>query len=273
MASKNYKIALGSFLTMLALLIGVVSGGFASAHPAAKNASGVQVSSKKAGAFKPTSMHTGNMPSLPTIKNAPARAHTAVAFHSSSKYAQAKKNASTNKNAPKGGAAIPDTSAKKSALVKTGFNGLADSATICPYFGGCQPPDMALATSSTLVLQGVNTSFAFYDTHGNLVAGPINSVNFFGVPPLPNNCDPNGPYMSDPRAFYDINTGLFWAAMLRAYLAGGGIDCGCFGIGEAVSPLTLARDGFLLACSAALVLLSWRTPAPFGRLRSQQSPV
>ena len=216
MASKNYKIALGSFLTLLALLIGVVSGGVASAHPVAKNASGVQISSKKAGAFKPTSMHTVNMHSLPTIKNVPAKVHNPIPFHSGSKYAQAKKNASTNKNAPKGGAALADTSAaKKSSLVKTGFNGMADSATICPYFGGCQPPDMALATSSTLVLQGVNTSFAFYDTHGNLVAGPINSVDFFGVPPLPNNCDPNGPFMSDPRAFYDINTGLFWAAMLQ----------------------------------------------------------
>ena len=47
---------------------------------------------------------------------------------------------------------------------------------------------------------------------------------------------------------------VFYAAMIRAYAAGGGIDCGCFGVGEAVSSATLARDGVLLTCS---LVLSW----------------
>src|ERR1700682_2628482 len=33
----------------------------------------------------------------------------------------------------------------------------------------------------------------------------------------------------------------FYVMMLRAY--GSGIDCGCFGVGEAIGPRTLARDG------------------------------
>ncbi len=36
--------------------------------------------------------------------------------------------------------------------------------------------------------------------------------------------------------------GGFWLSMLRAYLLGMNIDCGCFGPGEAISPLTLLRD-------------------------------
>lgn len=47
---------------------------------------------------------------------------------------------------------------------------------------------------------------------------------------------------------------IFYVAMIRAYAAGGGIDCGCFGVGEAVSAATLLRDGLLLACS---LTLSW----------------
>src|SRR2546423_319264 len=83
----------------------------------------------------------------------------------------------------------------------------ADSATICPYFGGCEPPDMALAASPSWVLQGVNTSIAVYNTSGALQPGwPKNSQLFFGIPnPSPAGCSPSGPFTSDPRAFYDPN--------------------------------------------------------------------
>src|ERR1700676_938107 len=45
----------------------------------------------------------------------------------------------------------------------------------------------------------------------------------------------------------------FYVMMLRAY--GSGIDCGCFGVGEAIGPRTLARDGVLLAGSFLLTYL------------------
>lgn len=60
---------------------------------------------------------------------------------------------------------------------------------------------------------------------------------------------------------------VFYAAMIRAYAAGGGIDCGCFGVGEAVSPVTLVRDGALLSCSLVLSFLEYR---PI-RLRASQT--
>ena len=114
-------------------------------------------------------------------------------------------------------AALPLASTlDKSSSTSKGFNGMANSPTICPYFGGCQPPDMALAASPKYVLQGVNTSFALYSTSGKLLAGPVDAQNFFGVPdPAPFGCDPAGPFLSDPRAFYDPNTGRFWVAILQ----------------------------------------------------------
>jgi uncharacterized membrane protein YphA (DoxX/SURF4 family) len=55
----------------------------------------------------------------------------------------------------------------------------------------------------------------------------------------------------------------FMASMLRAWWLDLGIDCGCFGIGQAVSPGTLARDGALTLLSVGLtagaVVLSRRT--------------
>src|SRR2546422_11627064 len=40
---------------------------------------------------------------------------------------------------------------------------------------------------------------------------------------------------------------LFFSVMLRSYAKGLGIDCGCFGVGEALTAKTLVRDGLLLA--------------------------
>jgi len=61
-----------------------------------------------------------------------------------------------------------------------------------------------------------------------------------------------------------ILLGAFFAVMLQAYIKGMGIDCGCFGLGEKISPLTLTRDGALLAMSVALLCLAW----PDGRRRT-----
>lgn len=44
----------------------------------------------------------------------------------------------------------------------------------------------------------------------------------------------------------------FWLSMLRAYLKGMDIDCGCFGPGERISPLTLARDSLMIILSAVV---------------------
>ena len=53
---------------------------------------------------------------------------------------------------------------------------------------------------------------------------------------------------------------LFFAMMVRAYVRGEAIDCGCFGPGEAISPLTLLRDGSLLAGSLLLTVMAFRRP-------------
>jgi uncharacterized membrane protein YphA (DoxX/SURF4 family) len=51
---------------------------------------------------------------------------------------------------------------------------------------------------------------------------------------------------------------LFFTVMVVAYTRGGGIDCGCFGVGEPLSAKTLVRDGALLAAALALAAISRR---------------
>ena len=119
------------------------------------------------------------------------------------------------------GSAIAGTN---TPIVTKTIQGMSDSASICPYFGGCQPPDMALAASPKFVLQGVNTSFEAWTTGGAVALGPINAQNFFGVP-NPGACDPNGPFLSDPRAAYDPVDGRFWVAELQVEGAFGINSC------------------------------------------------
>lgn len=146
--------------------------------------------------------------------------------HSSAEWANIKAAAATSSAAPVNNSSLSAPSA--GSVSTTGpntpgatvrFAGLADSAGTCPYFGGCAPPDQALAASPNWVLQAVNTSVAVYNTAGTMQAGfPKSAQAFFGIPNEPNNCDPNHgnqPFLSDPRAFFDQNTGRFWVAMLQ----------------------------------------------------------
>ena len=52
--------------------------------------------------------------------------------------------------------------------------------------------------------------------------------------------------------------GLFFAVMVRSYVVGLKIDCGCFGPGEALGPKTLARDGSLLALAIVVTVGAFR---------------
>ena len=54
----------------------------------------------------------------------------------------------------------------------------------------------------------------------------------------------------------------FFSVMLYSYAGGKQIDCGCFGLGEALGPGTLIRDGLLVAASLGLTwAVIWKRPA------------
>jgi uncharacterized membrane protein YphA (DoxX/SURF4 family) len=55
---------------------------------------------------------------------------------------------------------------------------------------------------------------------------------------------------------------VFFGLMVQAYAKGETIACGCFGPGEAISPITLLRDGSLLAGGLFLAVMSFRPKNP-----------
>jgi hypothetical protein len=222
---KQFKGYIFAFLALATVLVGMLGASFvfANNHQSAHAQTPIGGSGKPA-SMSMLSMHVVDMQKVPAeatspLKQIPTKALPIPAWNPTI-YAQVKQAAAQNKNAPVGmhaqSAPANATSAGPYTPSATKhFQGIADSTSVCPYFGGCQPPDQALAASSTWVFQGVNTSFAVYSVTGTLQTGwPKNSQSFFGVP-NPGSCDPKGPFMSDPRAFYDPNDGRFWVAMLQ----------------------------------------------------------
>lgn len=52
--------------------------------------------------------------------------------------------------------------------------------------------------------------------------------------------------------------GSFFTIMVLSYGKGMGIDCGCFGLGEALTLQTLVRDGALVLAAVVLLVLTVR---------------
>ncbi len=66
---------------------------------------------------------------------------------------------------------------------------------------------------------------------------------------------------------------VFFVLMVRTYLQGLSIECGCFGSGDPISPRTLARDGLLLACAAMLAIAAFRRPCEVLSATPETPPV
>jgi hypothetical protein len=220
----------GPVFTILALAIVLVSifgASFVFAKGQSLSIAHTQLATSAKPATAPmVSMHTVDMKSVPadsaSSAKLSARTMPFLTGVSPAVYAQRKAAALHNNNAPINVHPAQDSPYTPLTLAK--FKGMADSPSICPP-SGCQPPDQALATSSSWVLQGVNTSFAVYNTTGTRQSGwPKQAKRFFGVP-NPGSCSPSGPFLSDPRAFYDPKDGRFWTAILEVEGAFGVNSC------------------------------------------------
>ena len=57
---------------------------------------------------------------------------------------------------------------------------------------------------------------------------------------------------------------IFFAILVFSYGKGMTIDCGCFGVGEALTWKTLIRDGALVSASILLLKMCRKTPSSVG---------
>ena len=70
---------------------------------------------------------------------------------------------------------------------------------------------------------------------------------------------------------------VFFAVMVRSYFLGLEINCGCFGPGERLGPMTLLRDGSLLALAIAVTvgafLINRRSTTPDPALAKRSAAI
>jgi hypothetical protein len=91
------------------------------------------------------------------------------------------------------------------ATAPTGFPGAQN--------GQLEPPDQGLAAGNGFVIEPINNAIAFFDTAGHSFGHEALSA-FFGLNPtffVKNGqiAPPFGPFLSDPRAYFDSNNGHF----------------------------------------------------------------
>jgi hypothetical protein len=100
-----------------------------------------------------------------------------------------------------------------------GFNGITHRDQRLADNGNqfsLEPPDQGLAAGNGFVVEAVNNAIAVYDQSGNLLAGPMALNRFFGLPSeiVRSNPPVFGPFVSDPRVYFDKDTNTFFTSEL-----------------------------------------------------------
>jgi hypothetical protein len=100
----------------------------------------------------------------------------------------------------------------------TGFNGLTHLDQLLAGGGNqvnLEPPDQGLAVGNGFVVEAVNLAIAVYTTAG-VPIGDADLNGFFGLAPTyVQSTQQSGPFISDPRVYYDAPTGRWFLTVLE----------------------------------------------------------
>lgn len=79
-----------------------------------------------------------------------------------------------------------------------------------------EPPDQGLCVGNGKVVEAVNNAFTVYDTTGNSLTAIIPLSQVFGLAPeIVRPAGPFGPFISDPKCYYDAATNRFFLTELE----------------------------------------------------------
>jgi hypothetical protein len=117
----------------------------------------------------------------------------------------------------------PAALAVADATQGTGFDGLnhydqrtAGTGAYANTQFTLEPPDQALCVGNGFVLEGVNTALRVRDMAGNDLTGPVALNQFYGLAPeIVRPAGPFGPFSTDPKCYYDPDTGRFFFSLLQ----------------------------------------------------------
>jgi len=97
-----------------------------------------------------------------------------------------------------------------SAFGFTGITGAEQAAANAAY--DLEPPDQALCSNGTDVVEVVNNAYAVYSTTGSQLLAPTATTSLFGIPP--EQASGAGSFVSDPRCYYDAATSRWFVVEL-----------------------------------------------------------
>jgi hypothetical protein len=107
----------------------------------------------------------------------------------------------------------PTPFAVKTVLDRLGWEGITNrDSALAPGNGGFsgEPPDQGLCVGTfkgqTDVFESVNSALTAYDSHGNQLVGDVSLNTFFGLAPVVNAQGQFGPFVSDPKCYWDPQT-------------------------------------------------------------------
>ena len=79
-----------------------------------------------------------------------------------------------------------------------------------------EPPDQGLCVGNGMVVEAVNNAYRVYDTSGNPLTAVIPLSQFYGLAPeVVRPAGPYGPFISDPKCYYDPDTNRFFLTELE----------------------------------------------------------
>jgi hypothetical protein len=191
----------------LALTGVVVAGAWA-----ATAAPALAVGGASMGTLRPSGNVT--LRALPATPLKKARALDQTAASMRVRLFDVRESAAEEQPASESGFPAPAPLPVKLALNRLGWEGITNlESALAPGNGGFsgEPPDQGLCVGTfkgqTTVFESVNSALTAYDTHGNqLLPGPVSLNAFFGLPPLVNDQGKFGPFVSDPKCYWDPET-------------------------------------------------------------------
>jgi hypothetical protein len=122
-----------------------------------------------------------------------------------------------------------------------GFDGLtsAINAANNPVIGDVSPPDQGLAvgasSAGTAIVEFINQSLNIYSTSGKTLLGAVPGYQVFGIP--------SSSFLSDPRAYWDPQTGHWFLTM---FIFGDGVTAPLSTQFIAVSQTTSPFGGYMV---------------------------
>ena len=81
--------------------------------------------------------------------------------------------------------------------------------------GPAEPPDQGLCVGNGFVMEQVNLALAVYNTNGTLVAGPVALNQFYNLAPEISTAGVFGPFLSDPKCYFDPASRRWFATILE----------------------------------------------------------